>query len=275
MNLSSIIGEGLRLAARARSLWIFGFFIALGSSGGGGGGQAGAPQPAAGGGGDSLLLLLAVPLVAVVVAGVVMRFLSEGAVIEGIRRMTRGEAVSVGQAFREGWDHIGTVLAIKIAYFLVSGGSIVLLALPCLLVLRLLGLNPLVAILGALAALIAVPWLLSLYIWQAFALRIAVLENRRAADAIAKARLFLHGHILQGLKLMIATLLGSVLVLVAGVALIAPLALLVAALSEPFGPLPVLVSLPFLLPAAAAFVAVIGTYQSSVWTLAYLRQVQA
>jgi hypothetical protein len=33
--------------------------------------------------------------------------------------------------------------------------------------------------------------------------------------------------------------------------------------------------LPLLLPAAAMVVAIIGTYQSSVWTIGYLQQVEA
>ena len=62
---------------------------------------------------------------------------------------------------------------------------------------------------GIPALVIAVPWLVTLYLVQAFAWRIAVLENRHAIDAIAKARLFLHGRLVHGLKLAVATFVGT------------------------------------------------------------------
>ena len=65
--------------------------------------------------------------------------------------------------------------------------------------------TPLAVTLAIPATLIAVPWLVTLYMWQAFALpRCVVLENRHARDAIGKARFFLHGHLLEGLKLIVA-----------------------------------------------------------------------
>ncbi|RDJ93323.1 hypothetical protein B4Q13_22680 [Lacticaseibacillus rhamnosus] len=60
--------------------------------------------------------------------------------------------------------------------------------------------------------LVGVPWLLTLYMWQAFAERIAVLENRRALDAMRKARLFLHGRLQLGLKLLVAGFIGVLFV---------------------------------------------------------------
>ena len=43
-------------------------------------------------------------------------------------------------------------------------------------------------------------------------MRIAVLENRRALDAIGKARLFLHGRLVHGLKLMVAAFVGTLVI---------------------------------------------------------------
>lgn len=80
MKILSVIGEGLGVAVRSKSLWLFGFFVGVGSSsGGGGGGQA---APAAGiPGGPEAGVVLPIVLIALVlvIAAIVMRLLSEGA----------------------------------------------------------------------------------------------------------------------------------------------------------------------------------------------------
>jgi type IV secretory pathway VirB3-like protein len=275
MRISNVVREGLRLSVKSKSLWLFGFFLGLGSSGSGGGAPVGSTSSGEVPGSGSDLLLIALLVLATVIAGLVMHFVSEGAVIEGVRRVTRGETLTIGEGFREGRTHVVTILLIKLAYIVASAVGAVVLAVPCLLVAELTGLNELAAILGILAVVAAAPLLVTLYIWHAFALRIAVLENRRTGDAIRKARLILHGRLLQGLKLMIAALLGTLVIAIVGLVLIAPLGLLIAGLAEMFGPLPIVLGLPLLLPAAAVVVAIIGTYQSSVWTIGYLQQVEA
>jgi len=89
-----------------------------------------------------------------------------------------------------------------------SVSTLLCCALPSLLVL--FGLGASVA-----SVLSFLPWLVTLYLVQAFASRIAVLENRHAFDAIRKSRLFLHGRLMHGLKLIVAMFVGT-LVLVAG-----------------------------------------------------------
>jgi hypothetical protein len=72
---------------------------------------------------------------------------------------------------------------------------------------------------------------------------------------------------------MVATFLGTLIIAVAGIVVIAPLALLIAGLVEAgAGPLPVLLGLPVIIPAAAVVVAALGTFQSSVWTIGYLHE---
>lgn len=97
-------------------------------------------------------------------------------------------------------------MRIALIYLLMSVASLLLLAAPALLALRSSGAVA-AALLAVPTVLIAVPWLASLYMCQEFAARIAVLENRRALDAFGKTRLFLHGRILHGLKLIIAAIL--------------------------------------------------------------------
>lgn len=275
MSIFNVVGEGLRLSVKSKSLWIFGFFLGLGSSGSGGGASVGSAPSSSVTGDGSDLLLIAILVLGVVVAGLLMRFLSEGAVIEGVRRATDGDALTVADGFREGRAHLAVVVQIKLTYIATSAVGALALASPSLLVAELTDLSELAAILGMLAVLAAVPLLVSLYIWHAFALRIAVLENRRTGDAIRKARLFLHGRLLQGLQLMIATLLGTLFIVTIGLVLVAPLALLVAVLAEIFGPLPIFLGGSLLLPVAGAVVGIIGTYQSSVWTIGYLKQAEA
>ena len=273
MRILGIVGEGLRIARSHKSLWLFGFFLGVGLGGNGGGGQAGTASGATPGAG-SALLLIAVPIIVLIVAAVIMRFLSEGALIEGVKRATHGERLAVKEGFREGWAHVGTVFRIKLVYFAASVVSAVLLALPCVVAAR-IGSFTAVVTFGIPAALVGVPWLVTLYIWHAFALRIAVLENRRVMDAIRKARLFFHGRIWHGLKLMIAALVGTLGVVLAGILLIAPFALLIAGLRQVIGQAVVLLAIPVVLPAIAVLAGVIGTYQSSVWTIGYLKQLDA
>ena len=112
------------------------------------------------------------------------------------------------EGFRAGWAHWGVLVRIALLYLAATLGSLAVLAAPCVIALRAFG--PLGAVLfGIPALLIAVPWLVTLYLVQAFAWRIAVLENRHALDAIGKARLFLHGRLMHGLKLIVATFAGS------------------------------------------------------------------
>ena len=285
MTIREIVGQGFYYARTCRSLWLFGFFVGIasgGSNGGGGGGGDGS----AGAGGLAVSSLLsffateavvaAVAIVLVIVAaGFLMRFLSEGALIEGIVRARQGGVMTTREGFRAGWAHWGVLLRIALLYFAALIGSVALLVAPCVIALRALG--PLGAGLTAIPALIvAVPWLITLSLVQAFAMRIAVLENRRAIDAIGKARLFLHGRLIHGLKLMVATFIGTVGIMLLSVVVIGPVVLLLAALAAVLPvPLLIVVGLLVLVPAGCVLTAVLGTFRSSVWTIGYLTQAEA
>jgi len=156
----------------------------------------------------------------------------------------------------------------------VTVASVALLVAPCVIALKALG--PAGAILfGIPAFFIAVPWLVTLYLVQAFAWRIAVLENRQALDAIRKARLFLHGRLLHGLKLLVAMFVGSVAIALVAGAVMAPVALLLFALLQVFRVAPVIIlGCLVLLPLIYIFAGVLGTYRSSIWTVGYVTQVE-
>ena len=192
MTIREIVGQGFYYARTCRSLWLFGFFAGIasgGSNGGGGGGGDGS----AGAGGIAVSGLLsffateaavaAVALVLVIVAaGFLMRFLSEGALIEGMVRARQGGVMTTREGFRAGWAHWGVLLRIALLYFArhrrqrgTAGGAVRD---------RAAGVRPARGgALGVPALLIAVPWLVTLSLVQAFAI-----ADRRAREPACARR---------------------------------------------------------------------------------------
>jgi hypothetical protein len=287
MTISEIVRQGLYYARTCKSLWLFGFFVGIasgGSSGGGGGGDGGW---SIGVGGVAVsvgslrdlrvteIAPIAIVIILAVAAVIVMRFVGEGALIEGVVRARKGGTMTMREGFLAGWAHWGVLVRIALLYLAATVGSVALLAAPCVIALRTLG--PLSGILlGIPAFSIAVPWLVTLYLVQAFAWRIAVLENRHALDAIGKARLFLHGRLIHGLKLMVMTFVGTLGLVLLGVVAMAPVALLLVALIPVLRVFPVVVlACLVLLPVIYVFAAVVGTFRSSIWTIGYVTQVES
>jgi hypothetical protein len=284
MTIREIVGQSFYYARTCRSLWLFGFIVGIASGGSNGGGNTGGDGSAGGAAAFGTLLSLfateaavaaVVFLVVVALVGLVLRFLSEGALIEGVVRARRGGALTTGEGFRAGWAHWGVLLRIGLLYAAALVVSVALLAAPCLLAFWTFG--PIGAVLTGLPALVvAVPWLITLSLVQAFAMRIAVLEDRRAIDAIYKARLFLHGRIILGLKLVVATFIGSLAIAVLSVLVIGPVVLLLVALATVLPVLPLIaIGALVLLPAVCVLTAMLGTYRSSVWTIGYVTQVES
>jgi hypothetical protein len=279
MSIGEIIGQAFYYARTCKSLWLFGFFVGI-ASGGSGGGPGGGQNRGGGGGGPMGFSLAEIAVIAGVIvvalaALIVMRFVSEGALIEGIARARRGGAMTTREGFRAGWAHWGVLVRIALLYVAAFIGSLVLLVAPCVLAVQALGLLGGIAF-GLPALLIAVPWLVTLYLVQAFASRIAVLENRHALDAIGKARLFLHGRLMHGLTLLVASFVGSLLIIFAGLVVVVPLTLLLVALIPMLQVVPVIVlGCLVLLPVLYVFSAVVGTFRSSIWTIGYMAQVES
>jgi hypothetical protein len=280
MNIIEMIKEGLRIARTSKSLWLYGFFVGLGATASSGGhGHAPAGPTAA-----HLLphgltagtALLATAVLVLIAACGFMYFVSQGALIEGVTRLRGGKPPGAHDGWRSGLSHWGVLFRIAVIYFVLTGVSVAALAAPLLLALKFSG-TALAVMLALPAVLIAVPWLVTLYMWREFAARIAVLESRHAFDAIGKARLFLHGRLLEGLKLIVAAFLGRLIVVVLGaiglaaVAAIAVAVLMALGMAHATIPVVALGAL-VLLPIVFVLVAVSGTTQSSIWTIGYLRQ---
>jgi hypothetical protein len=162
------------------------------------------------------MLLLIVALVTLLVGGIVMCFISQGALIEGVTRVRRGAKLSVREGFREGWSHAGVIFKITLVYYAANIASLLVLAAPALLAALWLDSVFAALVFAIPGVVVGVPWLVTLYIWRAFAMRITVLENRGALDAIHKTRLFLHGRLGQGLRSLVAAFLGTLLITVLG-----------------------------------------------------------
>jgi hypothetical protein len=179
------------------------------------------------------------------------------------------------EGFRAGWAHWAVLVRIALLYLAATIGSVALLAAPCVIALKALG--PVGGIMVGIPALfIAVPWLATLYLVEEFAFRIAVIENRHALDAIGKARLFLHGRLIHGLKLIVATFVGTLGIVLLGVVAIAPVALLLVTLIPVLRVFPVIVLAGVvLLPGIYVLTAMIGTFRSSIWTIGYVTQVES
>ena len=285
MTISEIIKQGLHYARTSRSLWVFGFVIGIatgGSSGGGGGNQSGASIGAGGiaisGGLPGfpvwLTALIIGTIATIAIASIVLRYISEGALIEGIVRARQGGVMTTREGFRAGWAHFGVLLRIALLYIGATIGSIALVALPCALVIRAFGIVAGLMV-GIPGLIVAIPWLVTLYLIQAFASRIAVLEDRRALDAMAKARLFLHGRLMHGLKLAVATFVGTLVMVFLGFATMAPVALALFGLSYLIHiAIVIAIGGALLLPAIYVLTAMIGTFRSSIWTLGYVTQVE-
>ncbi len=271
MEVLQVIKDSARLAWNRKAWWIFGLFVAAAGSGGGGAGGSG--SGAGSGGGEAhlpaWLIGVMIAAAAVAIGTMLMNIISEGALIEGV---SRGD-MTVREGMRLGWAHFGVVLRLKLLVFGAALFSVALLAAPAWLLA--LGSIPKLAaaLLAVPAVLVAVPWLITLYLSYAFALRIAVLENRQAIDAIRKARLFLHGRILTGLKLIVAMAVGQAGVTLVGLLALLPVGGIAAALYFTAGAAPAAVAGGVLaLPIALGIAGTVGTYRSSVWTLGYLAE---
>jgi hypothetical protein len=273
MTIVEIVKQSLQIAWTHKSLWLFAFVVGLGSGGSGGGGGGGGGAGSGGAPGFSVAAILAAALIALI-AAVIIRLVSEAALIEGVSRARRHESLSVREGFRVGWANWGVLLRIVALYLVATIVSILVLVAPCFLAVLLLGRGVLVPL--AIATLIvAVPWLVTLYALQALASRIAVLENRHALDAIRKARLFLHGRMRHALKLMVAAFVGTLFVVAVGVVVIGPLVLLLVAAAKVLGTAPAsVIGTLAIAPAVFVLVAFVGTVQSAAWTLGYLAQTE-
>lgn len=267
MDIIRIAKQSFSTIRSHKYLLFFGFFVASGGGAGGnvgGHGHHGGPLPAR-----------VWPLIGVAVvlglAALVMHVLSEGALIDGVERAQRGQRGRIGEELGQSRRHFWTLAAIKVVLGAAMLVSVAVVAAP--VGGALLGAYPVVAgaVATALLGLLAVPWLLTLYFVYMYAMRIAVLDDKKALDAMRSAKRYLHGRLASSLKLLVAGGLGSAAVEVAGGLVALPIAALGLGVYFLAGLVPALVVGGVLLAPVAVLVAgSVGAYRSSVWTLGFL-----
>ncbi|HEU4847798.1 MAG TPA: hypothetical protein VFT03_06340 [Rubrobacteraceae bacterium] len=302
MNYGDLLSEAFRLAWRNRFLWFFGFFVA------GGGGSFNFPAnfsgqevqnplgPVAGPLqwiSDNLVLFLTVVISVIVVLALiflVLSMISQGALAESVAALHRGETRSFGSAFRVGTANFWRVFGLKVLFFLIALGLVLVIFLPVVLgalaafsLTDSTGLRVLAVVLGVLFVFVAlIVVFLPFAIVNQFGLRELVVSRRRITESIAGGfRLFRRniGRSLLVWLIQLAVMLGlGIALLVAlvifGAILLGPAIALFATDHANAGVVAgVLGGVLFLVPVFVISGA-IGAFNHAYWTLAYLRLVE-
>ena len=171
MSIFAIINEALRIARTHKSLWLFGFLAGIGGGFdfGGGGGQEAIPPVAATPPSRERCCRSCSAALPPRSRSRFCKFLSTGALIEGVRRVRGNGTMTVREGFREGWAHWGVLFRITLVYLPMNIASVAVLVAACALVWR--------ELLAARRSRCSrcwqrrgprrpCPWLLTLYVWQ-------------------------------------------------------------------------------------------------------------
>jgi hypothetical protein len=302
MNYSDLLSEAFRLTWRNRYLWFFGFFVV------GGGGFFNFPAnvgrqemqdpfgPDAGAldwiSNNLVLFLTAVISVVVVLALIflVLSMISHGALAESIAALHRGETRGFGSAFRAGTANFWRVLGLKVLFFLIALGLMLLIFLPVVLgglaafsLTDSTGLRVLAVALGVIFVFVAlVVVFLPFAIINQYALRELVVSRRRIMESIAGGFGLFRRNIGRSLLvwlIQLAVMLGLgiamlVVLVIFGAILLGPAIALFATEHATAGVVAGVVGgILFLVPVFVISGAV-GAFNHAYWTLAYLRLVE-
>lgn len=301
MNYVDLIKDAFWITLRNRYLWFFGLFAGgLGSGGGGGGGSNFDGEDQRQASADplfaaqqtvfdnvALIVTLVVLGILVLLVFIVLNLISQGALAESVAAEDRGERRRFSSAWRAGLSNFWPVLGQILLFVLIAAGFLLLIGVPVagliygtFAVTDSTGLRTLVVVVVALiAVLLLAAIFISLAVISQFALRELVVSRERVFDSIGGGyRLFRRN---PGRSLLL-WLIQAVLMLAAGIALLIALIVLGLVLFVPAiilaiveyttaaifaGVLAALILAPVLLVAAG----ILGTFNHSYWTLAYLR----
>ena len=302
MNYGDLLSEAFRLTWRNRFLWFFGFFIA------GGGGSFNFPAnfggqevqdpfgPVAGPLrwiSENLVLFLTIVISVVVVLALVflvLSMISHGALADSVAALHRGETRRFGSAFRAGTANFWRVLGLKVLFFLIALGLMLVIFLPVALgglaaftLTDSTGLRVLAVALGVVFVFVALIVVFLPYaIINQFGLRELVVSRRRVLESIAGGFGLFRRNIGRSLLvwlIQLAVMLGlgiALLVVLAifGAILLGPAIALFATDHATAGVVAgVIGGLLFLVPLFVVSGA-IGAFNHAYWTLAYLRLVE-
>ncbi len=293
MDYTDILRRAWQITWKHKALWLFGFLLSLFGGGGGTGGSQGVQQTF--GAGDRLapLSILVIVLIALlfvaffVVLGIVVRYLSLGALIGMVREAEQTGETSVGSGWRMAWSRFLPLFGID----LVMGIPAAIVAL----VLIGIGLSPLLLLLAEQEAMTILAILLTVLLMllvvgflivmglvlsvlgelarrQCVLQRTGVFDSIRAGYRIGRANLrhvALIWVMLLGIGLVYGILTAALAFVGFGVAAVP--AATVYAVTETVGA-SLLVGLLFAIPGIVAMSLLGGVYEtfrSAVWTLFY------
>jgi hypothetical protein len=302
MNYGDLIRDALRITWHNRYLWFFGFFVGLGSGGGGGAG---------GGGGDvdeqssaeiasvsafaiqqepfenvSLIIALIVLVLVIFLVFFVLYVISQGGLTDGVAAIERGERRSFVSIWRAGLSHFPRVLLQVLLFLGIAIGLLLAAALPIVLLVagafatdsmafRVLAV--IVAVTLAIAVLVIV--FIPLAIVRQFARRELVVRGLGVLGSVGRGYVLFRRHTSSSLLvwlIQLGLMLGAgiallIAALIVGLVLFLPTIILAVTGYTTAAIIAGVVAGLILIPLLIVATAILGTFNHSYWTLAYLR----
>jgi len=293
MDYRSILRRAWQITWRYKALWLFGFLFALFSGGGGGDGGRGMQYRFASGDwppdGRWIGVMIAVGVLALMlgIVGIVLRYVSRGAMVEMVKDVEEKEAMSAQDGFRIGlrhfWRLLGIDLLIGIPVFFAVMVLLAIAASPLLLLLaESEGLTVLAVVMTVGLMLLAIPLIiligLAVSVWVELAVRECMLQGKGVVESMRNAYRLGRANLgkvagmwlrLVGIGLLFGLGMLAASAIVFGIAA-APAAAVYAATGEA---LPTTaIAFLFAAPGMLLLALVRGVYevfQSAVWTLFY------
>jgi hypothetical protein len=305
MNYGDLIRDAIRITRHNRYLWFFGFFVGLGTggsggTGGGGGGGDFDEQSSAElasvstvalqqGPLDNALLIVGVIVLALLIFLVffALYVVSQGGLTESVAAIERGQERHFSSTWRAGVSYFWRVLGQVLLFVGIALGLLAVVGIPvALLVVGTFAATDAVAaraLVAVVAALVVVALLVVVFIPLAivrqFARRELVVRGEGVLASVGSGyRLFKQnlGRSLLVWLIQLGVMLGAgiallIALLIVGLILFLPTILLAVASYTAAAIIAGVVAGLVLLPLFVVAVAILGTFNHSYWTLAYLR----
>jgi hypothetical protein len=304
MNYGDLIRDAIRITWHNRYLWFFGFFVGLGSGGGGGGGTGGGgdfdEQSSAEiasvstfavqrGPLDNVLLIVALVVLVLLIflAFFALYVVSQGGLTESVAAIERGETRRFSSTWRAGiryfWRVLGQLLlflGIVIGLLLAGGIPIALLVAGAFAATDSTAFQVLAVVVAvplAIALLIVI--FIPLAIVRQFARRELVVRGVGVFDSVGTGYRLFRRHIGRSLLvwlIQLGIMLGAgitliIVLLIVGLVLFLPTIFLAVTGYTTAAIVAGVVAGLILLPLLIVALAILGTFNHSYWTLAYLR----
>jgi hypothetical protein len=300
MNYGDLIRDAIRITLRNRYLWFFGFFVGLGSGGGGGGGGGGGDFDEQGsaeiasvsavqqGPFDNALLIVGLVLVGLLIllAFFALYVVSQGGLTESVAAIDRGEERRFSSTWRAGARNFWRVLLQILLFLGIVLGLLLAVGIPvALLVAGAFATDSIAmrAVAVVFAVLVAIALLVVVFVFVAtvrqFARRELVLRGASVLGSVGSGYRLFRANLgssvlvwLIQLGLMLAAGIALLIALViVGLLLFLPTILLAVAQYTTAAIAAGVVAGLILLPLLIVALAILGTFNHSYWTLAYLR----